>query len=119
MLAEYKIIYECTKGASRKLTTYNSVFQGQIIQHIGHFKYLKATGLVNKYGNKLKETIYKIEESRRKIGVLASISFAVREPILVIIIAAVIFIQIRFFGGAMGTIIISLLFFYRALTSLN
>ncbi len=114
----YKIIYERTKGASRKLTTYNSVFQGQIIQHIGHFKYLKATGLVNKYGNKLKETIYKIEESRRKIGVLASISFAVREPILVIIIAAVIFIQIRFFGGAMGTIIISLLFFYRALTFL-
>lgn len=114
----YKIIYERTKGASRKLTTYNSVFQGQIIQHIGHFKYLKATGLVNKYSNKLKETIYDIEKSRKKIGVLASISTAVREPILVVIIAAVIFIQVKFFSGAMGTIIISLLFFYRALASL-
>lgn len=107
----YKIIYERTKGASRKLTTYNSVFQGQIIQHIGHFKYLKATGLVNKYSNKLKETIYDIEKSRKKIGVLASISTAVREPILVVIIAAVIFIQVKFLAVQWVQLLLAYCFF--------
>lgn len=115
----YKYIYKHTKGASRKLTRYNSKFQGQIIQHVGHFKYLKATGMVMDYGQKLRDTILKIERSRRKIGVLASVSVAVREPLLVTIVAVVILVQVNFFGGHIGTIIISLLFFYRALFALT
>src|SRR5699024_2864866 len=64
----YKIIYKHTKGASRKLTRHNNTFQGQIIQHVGHFKYLKATGKVKEYGEHLLKTIFKIEKSRKKIG---------------------------------------------------
>lgn len=114
----YKFIYSRTKTASRKLTRYNSVFQGQIIQHVGHFKYLKATGMVNTYGGKLRETIYDIEDSVRRIGFLNSIATAAREPMMVAIIAMVIFVQAKFFGGSIGVIILSLAFFYRALTSL-
>ena len=114
----YKLIYERTKNASRKLTGYNSIFQGQIIQHVHHFKYLKATGKINHYGNRLKETINAIEKSRRRIGFLNSIGSAAREPMLVAVIAVVILIQVNFFGGAMATILITLMFFYRASTSL-
>lgn len=114
----YNFIYKRTKGASRELTRYNSTFQGQVIQHVGHFKYLKATGMVNTYGEKLKETIFNIEKSLRRIGSLNAIATAAREPMLVIIIAVVIFIQTTFFGGNIGVILISLLFFYRALSSL-
>lgn len=114
----YKLIYERTKNASRRLTTYNSIFQGQIIQHVHHFKYLKATGKVNHYGNRLKETINSIENSRRRIGFLNSIGASAREPMLVAVIAIVILIQVNFLGGAMATILITLMFFYRALTSL-
>lgn len=114
----YKLIYERTKNASRRLTTYNSVFQGQIIQHVHHFKYLKATGKVNHYGNKLKETINAIENARRRIGFLNSIGSAAREPLMVAVIAVVILVQVNFLGGAMATILITLMFFYRALTSL-
>lgn len=114
----YKLIYERTKNASRKLTGYNSVFQGQIIQHVQHFKYLKATGKVNHYGNRLKTTINAIENSRRRIGFLNSIGASAREPMLVAVIAIVILIQVNFLGGAMATILITLMFFYRALTSL-
>lgn len=114
----YHIIYKHTVEASRKLTRYGNIYQGQLIQHVGHFKYLKATGRVNSYGNKLEESINDIESSNRRIGFLSSISIAAREPMLVIIIAIVIFIQVRFLGGNMGTMLISLLFFYRALTYL-
>jgi len=114
----YRMIYSRTKAASRALTMYDNFLQGQIIQHTAHFKYLKTTGGISNYSEKIEETIYKVEKQRKKIGFLNSISSAIREPILVIIIAIIIFIQINYFNGVMGTILISLLFFYRALTSL-
>ena len=69
-------------------------------------------------GNRLKETINAIENSRRRIGFLNSIGASAREPMLVAVIAVVILIQVNFLGGAMATILITLMFFYRALTSL-
>lgn len=115
----YKSIYRHTKGASRKLTSHNSEFQGQVIQHVRNFKYLNATGTIDKFGVKLQSTIYKIEKSRRKIGKLASIAKAAREPMLIAVIATVILLQVKLFGGAMGAILVSLLFFFRALQSLT
>ena len=114
----YHIIYKYTVEASKKFTKHGNTFQGQIIQHVGHFKYLKATGRVNQYGDRMEKTIEDIEVSRRQMGFLASVSEAAREPLLVIIISLVIFIQFRYLGGNMGTMLISLLFFYRALTYL-
>lgn len=114
----YRIIYKRTRGESRKLTTYSSDFQGQIIQHVSNYKYLKATGRVKKYGAKLRETIFNVEAARRRIEVLGSIAGAAREPILVVVISLVIFIQVSYFGSSIGAIVISLLFFYRALAAL-
>src|SRR5690606_5868043 len=96
----------------------NNDYQGLIIQHVANFKYLKATGRVKEYGDRLMSQITNIEDARRRIGVLGSIGLAAREPLLVAVVASVILVQTQFFGGEMGTILISLLFFYRALTSL-
>jgi|26BtaG_2_1085354.scaffolds.fasta_scaffold00021_74 subfamily B ATP-binding cassette protein MsbA len=114
----YKIIYKRTTVASYSLTEYNNVFQGQIIQHVGNFKYLKASGRVNTYGDRLKETVSNIEESRKRMGILSSIGGAAREPLMVGIIVLVIFIQIKFLEGNLGTMLISLMFFYRGLSAL-
>lgn len=114
----YKFIYNRTKNASVKLTVSNSSYQGLLIQHVSNFKYLKATGRVREYGSRLIEQIRNIEKSRKRIGLLSSIGHAAREPLLVAVISCVILIQTHFYGAAMGTILISLLFFYRALTAL-
>lgn len=114
----YKVIYSRTKDASRKLTGSSHLYQGLIIQHVGNFKYLRATGMVETHSEKLKDNIFDIEKSRKKIGILSGIGNAAREPLLVIVVAAVILIQIKLLNGAMGAILISLLFFYRALSSL-
>jgi len=114
----YRIIYKKTTVASYKLTNFNNIFQGQIIQYVNHFKYLKATGKEPEYAERLKDTIYKIEDSRKRMGVLSSISGAAREPLMVGIIVLIIFIQIQFLKGNLATMLISLLFFYRGLGSL-
>lgn len=115
----YKVIYKKTVGASKKLTKDANLYQGQIIQHVGNFKYLKATGLAGFFGDRLRNTIFLIEESRRKIGMFAAILQAAREPLLIGIVVLVILIQIKVLGGTLGGILISLLFFYRALSSLT
>src|SRR5690554_920729 len=114
----YKKIYTATEEASRKLTRGTNFYQGYIIQFVNNFKYLKATGLLKTYSNKLLGIIDYIEESNRKMGRLGAIIAGTREPLLIIIVSAVILMQVNVLGGSLGTILISLLFFYRALTAL-
>jgi len=114
----YKKIYTATEEASRKLTRGTNFYQGYIIQFVNNFKYLKATGLLKTYSKKLLGIIDYIEESNRKMGRLGAIIAGTREPLLIIIVSAVILMQVNVLGGSLGTILISLLFFYRALTAL-
>lgn len=115
----FKTVYKRTKGASVVLSMYSNAYQSKIIQHVGNFKYLKATSLLDRYSSKLKETIELIEGSRKKMGVYSATLNALREPMVIGIVAMVIFVHIKFLGGALGPILTSLLFFYRALTSLT
>ena len=114
----FKQLYKNTKNISRTLTGENNVFQGLIIQNVLNYKYLKATGSLKKYAVKLRESVFRIQESNRKIGRLDALLMSLKEPILVGIVVGVILIQITVFGSAMGPILLSLVFFYRALSYL-
>ncbi|HLT06609.1 MAG TPA: ABC transporter ATP-binding protein [Cyclobacteriaceae bacterium] len=112
----YSTIYKKTKSLSKRLTQSSHGFQGLLIQKVAFFKYLKATGMLNDYGKKLKSQIIDIEQSQKKIGVLNALLNAIREPIILLIMVAVILIEVEWLGGSLSLIILSLLFFYRALT---
>ena len=114
----YKSLYKNTKGVSRTLTGHNNIFQGLIIQNVGNYKYLKATGSLHRYGRKLEESVENIKTSNTRIGELDSLLIAGREPILIFVVVTVIYIQTAVLGSELGPILISLLFFYRALNSL-
>lgn len=86
---------------------------------MANFKYLRATGMVETFTNRLENVIDKIEASRRRIGFLSSLLEGSREPILICVITVVIFIQANVLQGTLGPILISLLFFYRSLTALT
>jgi ABC-type multidrug transport system fused ATPase/permease subunit len=114
----YKTIYKHTKGASSKFTKDAHAYQGQIIQYIANFKYLKGTGSILDYAKWLRKSIILIEKSRKKIGILNAILLSAREPLLIIVIAVVIIIQTMLIESILESVLISLLFFYRALASL-
>ena len=114
----YNRIYKLTKRASSKVTAQGHIFQNFIMQHVTHFKYLKGTGLLLKFSNKLKSTILELEINNKKIGIYDAVVSAVREPVLIIVVSVVILIQTTLLGSALGPILISLLFFYRALAAL-
>jgi len=114
----YIKIYKLTKISSLKLTKGSNYYQGLIIQMVSNFKYLKATGYLKTYTTKLLDSIEYIENHNKKIGNLGAIVSSIREPILIIVVCIVILIQIELLDGTFGTIMISLLFFYRALSSM-
>jgi len=110
-------LYKVTKRLSRELTKSNHGFQGLLIQQVAQFKYLKATGLIKGYARKLVEKVYEIEHSQKKMGELNAIMQGIREPLLIAVVVLVILVQINLMGGNLGLIILSILFFYRALTA--
>lgn len=114
----FRTIYVNTKKASGRLTSGSNKYQGLIIQYVANFKYLKATGSMKKFSNKLLDTINYIQRNNERIGRLNAIITATREPLLVLVVCAVIFLQVTVWGSMLATILVSLLFFYRALTAL-
>ena len=114
-----KIILKRTKIESTNFTKESNTFQSQVIQLVNNYKYLKSTSLLLNYSKKIENTIYNLENSRKKIKILNTIIVATREPLLIIIITGIIFFQIYALNGDTSTIFISLLFFYRALTALT
>ena len=114
----YSSIYKKTKKQSVALTNSNHDYQGLIIQYVANFKYLKATGFMNKYVFKLKEAIKTIEANNKKIGILNAKIYASREPMMVGVVCLVILLQVFVLNGKVASVMISLLFFYRALTTL-
>jgi len=115
----FNILYKKTKRLSQRYVKSSHRFQGLLIQKVAFFKYLKATGSIRNYAQNLKEMVYEIEDSVRKMGVLDSIMTGVREPMMMAIVVATILVQVQLLGGSLSTIILSLLFFYRALSSVT
>ncbi|WP_113922803.1 ABC transporter ATP-binding protein [Cognataquiflexum aquatile] len=114
----YSWIFKKTKSISRELTDSNHEFQGLLIQKVAFFKYLKATGQLKDFSGKLKEKVLEIEGYLKRIGILSSFINGVREPLVIMVVVGVIILEINVFGGSINLILLSLLFFYRALTYL-
>jgi subfamily B ATP-binding cassette protein MsbA len=89
-----------------------------LIQFISNFKYLRATGTVYTLENKLKWQIEEIEKNNLKLGMLSAFVTAVREPSMIFVVASAILFETQIMGSGLSSILVSLLFFYRALSSL-
>ncbi|MCR9014844.1 ABC transporter ATP-binding protein [Aquiflexum gelatinilyticum] len=114
----YSWIFKKTKAISRKLTDSNHDFQGLLIQKVAFFKYLKATGQLKDFSNKLKEKVTEIENYLKRIGFLNAFINGIREPLVITVVVGVIILEINALDGSINLILLSLLFFYRALTYL-
>ncbi|WP_034920713.1 ABC transporter ATP-binding protein [Gillisia sp. CAL575] len=112
----FKFLYKRTVYFSKKYTKKTHVFQNLLIQKVHLFKYLKATGQNVKYGEKLKNNIYDLEQVQKRLGVIDAILGAVREPLSILVIFLAIFLNIYFFNEKITSIMLSLLLLYRSIS---
>lgn len=106
------------KTASFKISSRGNLFNSYLIEAVHFFKYLKATNQFAGFSKKIKNVIDETEGLNRKIGYYQAVTASIREPMVLVIVVAVIIIQIRWMDGNLGSVILSLLLFYRALTFL-
>ncbi|HTL06972.1 MAG TPA: ABC transporter ATP-binding protein [Chitinophagaceae bacterium] len=114
----YRKIYKVTKKTSVELSAKGTDFNGFLTQTTLYFKYLKSTNTFTLYARKLRQVINESENLNRKIGKMNAITTSVKEPIIIMIVTAVILLQLQLMGASLATIILSLLLFYRALSFL-
>ncbi len=113
-----RTLNKLTKHASVDVSSNSNRLQSLIIQSVHTFKYLKATGFIQTYFQFVNEKINHLKKLGIKIGLYSAILKGIREPIIMVIITIVILVQVNLFDSPIGPILISLLFFYRALTSI-
>ncbi len=114
----FKTLYANSEKISNNIAKKNNVLSGLVMQHIVNFKYLKSTGLIKSYLNKINTTVDEIENDVIALGKTSAKVMSLREPIIVLFLVAAIYLQINILGGKFNALIIILLFFYRAFGSL-
>ena len=114
----YRYINKIVKNHARNKNLIGHDFSGNLTQSINNFKYLKATNYFKNYETKLNQNIHETERINYKIGKISAMAESLREPMIITVIALVILIQVNVMGGNFGTILVSLLLFYRALAHL-
>jgi subfamily B ATP-binding cassette protein MsbA len=103
---------------SKKITVENSGFNSLLIQLVQSFKYLKST---NSYGSLKKMLETNVDNIRRlkfEMDMRASLVVAIQEPVVLIIILAVVYINVTLFNITIGSIVVILLLFYRSINYL-
>jgi ABC-type multidrug transport system fused ATPase/permease subunit len=114
----YSRFYKKMKEASYEISSRGDNFNAFLIQAIHYFKYLKSTNYLSNYSKKLGNVIDKTEHLNRKTATYTAITTGMREPMILLIVITVIYVQINFMGGNLASIILSLVLFYRALNFL-
>ncbi|MBZ9631476.1 ABC transporter ATP-binding protein/permease [Salegentibacter sp. LM13S] len=109
-----KFLYRRTKYFSRKLVVETNYYHKLLLENINLFKYLKATGLIESYVNKLRLSILKMEKVQQRLGIVDAALFGIREPLIIIVIFGAILLYVEFFNQEITSVLLSLLFIYRA-----
>lgn len=112
----FSLFYKRTKYFSRKYSEEGNKFQGLLMQKINNFHYLKATGTLKSFEQKLKLRTRELEKYQLKLGVFEAILNGIKEPISIVIIFTAIFIFTNLLGNPINGILLSLLLLYRSIT---
>jgi ABC-type multidrug transport system fused ATPase/permease subunit len=110
--------YSNSEALSSSVTEKNNNFLSLVLQQVTNFKYLKSTAVMPLYVSKIMTNIDETENHQMKLGYISARVLSLREPIIISFLILAIYIQVNVLHGQLGTIVLTLLFFYRAFSSL-
>lgn len=111
----YKQFYKRTQELSRNITKNSHRYGSIVIELINHYKYLKATGRNFLFTRLLNNELNSLVKNTTAVVTLEARLVAIREPIMIIIIAIAMLAHIFIFKSSLSSIIVILLLFYRSM----
>ncbi|MDC0479697.1 ABC transporter ATP-binding protein/permease [Flavobacteriaceae bacterium] len=105
------------QNLSRIAAKENGTLTKWLIQSLHGFKYLISTNQISSLKNYINASIQILTNTQIKSGIAAAFTQSVREPIAVLFIMIIVFIQIFVFELRLEPILVSIALFYRSLNS--
>ena len=102
---------------SRIAAKENGILTKWLIQTLHGFKYLISTNQIESLKNYVNKSINILTNTQIKSGIAAAFTQSVREPVAVLFIMTIVFVQIFVFELRLEPILVSIALFYRALNS--
>ena len=102
---------------SRITAEENGILTKWLIQSLHGFKYLISTNQIASLKRYIFKSISILTNTQVKSGIASAFTLSVREPIAVVFIISILYIQIYYFNSQIEPILVSIVLFYRALNS--
>lgn len=116
------IIFRCLNNYVRKLSrnfaSENGVLANLLIQTLQAFKYLVATHQTPKLQSKVEDSIGRLVKLQIFTGIANSFTDAIKEPLAIVLIVAIMIFQIIFLDQPLLPILVSVVLFYRSINSI-
>ena len=105
------------QNLSRIAAQENGTLTKWLIQSLHGFKYLISTNQINSLKKYVNNSISILTSTQIKSGVAGAFTQSVREPIAVLFIMVIVYVQIFILNLSLEPILVSIVLFYRALNS--
>lgn len=102
-----------TREYSLKTTESAGKLQAFLIEYIQNLNYLKATATSESLLGHLKSEIRRLAGLELKVSIMAAVLRAAKEPIAIIMLAALIFYQVEIDGSSLNEVLVLGLLLYR------
>lgn len=99
---------------SRNLAKESGKLSNLIIESLNSYKYLKSTGTFSTFEKKVSAYVKGVANNQVRSAQASAIAISIRDPIALLIIFSIIYIQVNIVGGSISSIVVSLILFYRA-----
>ncbi len=113
------IVNKSILSLSRNNTEESGILAKLFIQTMNGFKYLLATSKLSILSPKIGLSIKRLSKTVSKLSIASAFSGSLREPISIIFIIIIIYIQLEVLNLSLAPILVSLLLFYKCLTSIS
>ena len=105
------------QNLSRETAKENGSLTKSLIQFLYGFKYLSATNQISKFDFNINNSISILTNNQIKSGIASAFTTSLREPIAVVLIMLIVYVQLVVFSLNLEPIFVSIALFYRALNS--
>ena len=118
MIFLFKKINISVKKMSLQTTKKSGELTSHVLQLIKGFVYLKCTNQADKLDEKFKKLINNLVSYQVKTGYAAYFTHSIREPLAVLFIVTLLYIQVVIMKSDVPTLMVALLVFYKAVNAL-
>ena len=117
LLALFRWLNSYVRTLSRKTASESGHLAELLIQTLQGFKYLAATGQNAQFSHRISASIGRLTGYQIRAGIAWAFTSAVREPIAVVFIMAIVLVQLVYLQQPLAPILVSILLFYRGLNA--